>query len=71
MSLILHIKTLTEKQRTLLESLEYYGSYDLTCSEAATLIDELYEQQRLDYLAEQEELYNIYECFYNGQLYLY
>ena len=46
MSLILSNRA-TKKQRELLHKLEYYGSYDLTVTQAARLIDELFEEKRL------------------------
>jgi hypothetical protein len=38
---------LTAKQRAILEKYDYCGSYDLTVEQAAVIIDELFEEQRL------------------------
>lgn len=44
----LHISNrLTDKQIAILTKLEYIGSYDLTVEQAAAIIDELFEEQRL------------------------
>jgi hypothetical protein len=47
MSLIVSNRA-TDKQIETLRKLEYYGSFDLTMAQAADLIDELFEQQRMD-----------------------
>lgn len=47
MSLIVSNRA-TEKQIAMLKKLEYYGNFNLSIEEAAQLIDELFEQQRLD-----------------------
>ena len=46
MSLNLH-NQLTEKQRQMLIRLDYVGKWDITKEEAALLIDELLEQERI------------------------
>jgi hypothetical protein len=48
MSLIVSNK-LTDKQRAQLIKLEYIGTFDLTIEQAAEIIDELFEEQRLFY----------------------
>jgi hypothetical protein len=55
MSLIISNKA-TAKQIAMLNKLEYYGSLDLTVEQAAKLIDELFEQQRMDRVANHEYL---------------
>lgn len=67
MSLILSNR-LTDKQRAMLQRLEYYGTYDLTTEQAAHLIDELLEQQRQEQEID-ESLYNHDYIEFNGQYY--
>ncbi len=55
MSLIVSNRA-TEKQIAMLKKLEYYGDFNLSVDEAAELIDEYFEQQRLD---QQEHVYDL------------
>lgn len=47
MSLIVSDRA-TDKQIAMLKKLEYYGDLNLSVDQAAELIDEYFEQQRLD-----------------------
>lgn len=69
MSLKITVQLITDKQKAVLHKLEYYGSLDLTQYEAQTLINELYEEKRLDKLEEEREQYDIYVTYYTGQFF--
>lgn len=70
MSLTIKTLTITDKQKAILHRLEYYGNLNLTASEAAILIIELFEQQRLARKADEQEIYDIFETYYDGKLFL-
>lgn len=63
MSLIIGNRA-TKKQIELLKKLEYYGSLNLSVEEAAKIIDELFEEQRLDQKYENE---GTYADYYNNR----
>lgn len=67
MSLIIS-NHLTDKQKAILQKMEYYGTYDLTVSEATHLIEELFEEKRLDNKAEGRDYrQTILDKFYGGE----
>lgn len=70
MSLIINTKLITDKQKVILQGLDYFGSMELTRSEAAEIITALFEEQRLDRVREREELEDIFATYYNGKLFL-
>ena len=55
MSLIISNKV-TDKQRAILKECEYYGTFNLTIEEAAKIIDELFEEQRLQRQHSEDDL---------------
>jgi hypothetical protein len=59
----LHLSNrMTDKQRAILVKLEYVGKWDLTVDEAAQIINELFEEERLQETGDQS-----YADWYNSK----